>query len=602
MKLAATVAVALHDDDELPRRLDYSVIGRLLAYTHRYAPLRNKLLVLVLARAIQTPLLTWLTAKVISGSIAHGDYSKVCLGVAGFLVLELFTEAVFVFRMHLALRLGEAVVHDLRNELHRHMMEMPLSFFQQTKVGRLISRMTSDVDNLRIGVQDVAFVSMIQFGTMVISALLMAYYDWMLFAVVLAMVPVLWWLIEYFRGKMILAYKRVQASFSRVTATLAESVRGIRVIQGFVRQDVNGGLFGGLIHDHSRNNMEAVKLSAVFQPLLEFNGQLFLAVLLVVGGYRALHGTISLETLIQFLFLSNLFFGPVPVLGRQYNNALTAMAGAERVFELLDMQPEWSDDPAAKDLPEIKGRVQFRHLNFEYVPGEPVLHDINFTAEPGQVTALVGHTGSGKSSIIKLVAKLYLPTSGEVLIDGHRVETISGLSLHRQIGTVPQDNFLFSGTVRENILLGRTAATDAEVAQALDALDVRDLIEELPQGLDTQVGEKGVNLSLGQRQIVCFARAMLANPKILILDEATSSVDPVTEERLQSALMKLLEGRTSFVIAHRLSTIRHAHAILVMERGRIAERGTHEELCLHGGVYADLYRQFIGGSVPGAAA
>jgi ATP-binding cassette subfamily B protein len=314
---------------------------------------------------------------------------------------------------------------------------------------------------------------------------------------------------------------------------------------------------------------------------------------LVLGGYQVLGGGVQLESLIQFLFLSTSFFNGIPIVGDQYNQALTAMAGAERVFRLLDTRPDWEDAPGARDFERIEGRVELSRVGFEYEPGRPVLSDIDFVAAPGQAVALVGHTGSGKSTIANLIAKLYLPTSGAVRIDGQDLMEMTSSSLHRQIACVTQQNFLFSGSVLENIRLGRPEASREDVLAALERLGVTDLVMSLPAGLDSTVGERGVGLSLGQRQIVCFARAMLADPRVVILDEATSSVDSVTEARVQEALFRLLAGRTSFVVAHRLSTIVHADQVLVLDQGRIIERGTHAELLRHGGVYSKLYREFV---------
>jgi ATP-binding cassette, subfamily B, bacterial len=574
------------------RPLDFGIVRRLYGYTRPHAALRNTLLVLVVVRAFQLPAVTWATARVISGPIAHQDLRGLAWGVSGLLALVAVTELGFVYRSRLALLLGEAVVHDLRNEIYEHLLRMPMAFFRRTQIGRLLGRVTSDADAVRIGVQDVAFVSIVQLGNLVVSAALMLYYDWQLFLVVLVMAPILWTLVRYFRIGLSRAYRAQHESFSRVTAQLAESVTGIREIQGFVRQSLNGELFAQLIHDHSRYNYGAAKQQAVFQPLLELNGQAFLSILLVVGGYQALGGDVPLDALIAFLFLSNAFFAAIPMIGNQYNQALTAMAGAERVFALLDQQPDWEDAPNAGPLGPLSGRVELQNVSFEYQPGRPVLTDVSLTALPGQTVALVGHTGGGKSTIMALVAKLYQPTRGAILVDGRDLTTVTSASLHRQIASVTQENFLFTGTVAENIRLGRPDATDAEVRDAVRALDVLDVIESLPEGFLTRVGERGSGLSLGQRQIVCFARAMLANPRILLLDEATSSVDAVTEARVQQALSRLLAERTSFVVAHRLSTIRHADQVLVLHHGRIAERGTHRELLARGGHYADLYREF----------
>ncbi len=592
MSLARSGPKSTPPDDE-QRPLDFAVIRRVFSYTKPYRRLRNAQIFMVVTRAILTPLVTWSIAAVISGPIARQDMHAVGLGVAGFLALAAITEVGFVFRSRFALQLGEAVVHDLRNQIYAHLLSLPMSFFKRTQVGRLIGRVTSDVDAVRVGVQDVAFVSIVQAGNLLVSAAFMLYYDWKLFVVVAAMAPILWAVIRHFRAKLSRAYRAQSESFSRVTATLAESVNGIREIQGFARQDVNGGLFGQLIYDHSKYNMGAAKSSAVFLPLLEFNGQLFLAILLVVGGYQALGHEVELKALIQFLFLSTAFFAAIPSIGNQYNQALTAMAGAERVFRLLDVKPDWQDPPDAKDLPPIAGKVEFRDVSFGYVPNQVVLSELSFVAEPGMTVALVGFTGSGKSSVVNLAAKLYLPTKGAVLVDGHDIRGVTSASLHRQIGSVTQDNFLFSDTVLENIRLARPAASDEEVRLAAEALGISDLIDDLPGGFETRVGENGSGLSLGQRQVICFARAMLADPRILILDEATSSVDAVTEARLQGALTKLLRGRTSFVVAHRLSTIRHADLVLVLDRGQVVERGTHVALLAQDGRYAQMYRQFV---------
>ena len=585
------------EDEEADQRpLDLGIIRRIMAYTRPYARQRNWLIAAVLLRGAQIPLGTWLIGHVIQGPIARGDERGTLAGAITFGLVAVWTAATFYFRALYPLVLGEAVIHDLRAEVFAHLQKMTMSFYHQTKLGSIISRMTSDVEAVRIGVQDVLFVSLVLAGQMVVSAVMMAVCDWVLFCAVVAIAPLLWLINRHFRGQLSTAYREQQESFSRITATLAESVNGIRVTQGFVRQKVNADLFRDLVADHFRYNFSAARLTAVFLPLLELNSQCFIAVLLLLGGWRALdpHVAMPVGNLIQFFFLAALFFQPVTLLGQQYNSALTAMAGAERVFKLLDRRPDWEDAPGVQVVGPIRGQVEFRGVGFEYVPGKPVLHGIDFTAAPGQTIALVGHTGSGKSSIINLVSKFYLPTAGEILIDGQEIRALTTESLHAQMAIVSQQNFLFSGTVAENIRFGRPLATDEELREVCRRLDCLDLLEGgLPQGLNTSVGEHGGAISAGQRQIVCFARALLADPRILILDEATSAIDALTEERLQKALALLLTGRTSFVVAHRLSTIRHADQALVLVDGRIVERGSHESLLTQNGVYAGLYREFV---------
>jgi ATP-binding cassette subfamily B protein len=573
--------------------LTWSAIRRVIALTEPYARIRNRLFVLVIVRALQLPALGWAVAALISGPIAHADEQGLTRGLLGFLGLLLVTEWVYLWRMRLALGLGESVVHDLRYRIYEHVLRMPMSYFDKMPLGRLISRATSDVDVLRVGVQDVFFVSVVQGGSMIVAAAIMLAYDWVLFSVVAALVPILWWLLQYFRERIHQAYREVQETYSRVTASLAESVGGIAVIQGFSREAESERRFNELIDTHSRNHLHGTRQSARFLPLLEINTQLFLAIVIVIGGYRAMNGQVELEVLLQFLFLSELFFGPIAVLGRLYHQGLTAMAGAERVFGLLDTEPQWEDAPDCRDVETIEGRVAFEAVDFEYEAGHEVLHRVSFEASPGQTIALVGATGGGKSTITRLLSKLYLPSAGRITIDGIDLQRVSSSSLHGCLGTVPQDNLLFQGSVLDNIRFARPAATEQQVMDACRRLGMDEVVISLQDGLGTDVGDRGGNLSAGQRQLVCFARALLADPRLLILDEATSAVDSVTEAQLQSALRKLTAGRTTFIVAHRLSTVRHADRILVVEHGRIVERGTHDELVRLRGIYAGLVEQAL---------
>ena len=586
----------LRPDEEEPDRLPlrWSTITRLLAFTSPHRLQRNTLLVLCVFRAMALPGLAWLVGSIIKGPVQAGDGAATFRALALFTVFFVVADVALYWRIRLAHQIGENVLRDLRDRLMAHLLTQPLSFFHARRHGSLISRMVSDIEAMRNGVQNNFFISFVSFGQMTCAAALMLWANPRLFLVLLAIVPCLLLVHAFFRGKILHASRVQQETFSRVTSALAETVQGIRVTQGFAREDTNAGIFTRLVRSLAGNVVKTASLTSLYLPLLELNAHGFMAALIGVGGWAALSGTgTGLGDLVTFFFLADLFFSPITIIGTQLSEATLAMAGAERYFRVLDTAPAWTDKPGATECPRLSGHVEFRDVGFAYVPDRPVLHEICFTAQPGQVIALVGHTGSGKSTIIGLLAKFQLPLAGQVLVDGHDLADLRQDTLRRQMGFVFQQNFLFAGTIADNVKAARPEATDEEIRQAFRDLDCLDLIEALPEGIHTPCSEKGRGLSMGQQQLVAFARALLADPRILVLDEATSAVDTLTEARLQVALTRLMKGRTSFVVAHRLSTIRRADCVLVLDAGRIVERGTHDELLVKQGAYAALHRDFL---------
>ncbi len=509
--------------------------------------------------------------------------------------IVLFTAVIFQrFAILICTRAGESVQFATRRALFQHLQRMSMSYYDKTKLGRIISRCTSDIGSMREvnvwGITKIIVMSM----NLIFAATMLLYTNWRLFLAVAWLGPVLLVLNRKYLQMSGTMWQQVREGFTRVSTNLAENITGMRVVTAFDRQEPNLDVFNRLQVDNTANNMSAARINGIYQPSLELVRFVGRVIVLSYGAYLFAVGQIrgGVGEVVQAFMYWDWFMNPIVEFGNFYNQMMQAMAGAERVFNLLDTQPDVQDSPTAQPLPPIKGHIRFEDVTFGYNPDRPVLHGINFEVQPGQTVALVGATGSGKSSIVSLISRFYQPQKGRVLIDGYDVRKVTGESLHKQTGLVLQVNYLFTGTVMENIRYAKPEATEEDVIRAAKELGSHDSIALLQNGYDTEVGERGANMSLGQRQLICFTRAYLADPRIFMLDEATSAVDTATEMLVQTSLEKLLKGRTTVIVAHRLSTIMSADLIMVIEAGKIVERGNHTELVAAGGKYANLYHQF----------
>jgi ATP-binding cassette, subfamily B, multidrug efflux pump len=577
------------ENDSIGGVYDSGLVGRLFGYLKPYRVRTVVAIAMMAISSILSVAAPWLIGQAIDHGIRAGSMEQLRLWSILFLVAAVFEWFTNRGRISLMAYVGTKIVSDLRTELFQHLHRLSLNFHNNYSVGRLMSRLIGDVgvlqDFVTWSITGLARSGFILLGTIIAMLAL----NWRLALVTFAVVPVMLLLTNYWRKHVRNAYRSTRTRLSLINGYLNESISGIRVTQSFTREVENQKHFNDLNRSYFDANLRATTLTAVFFPGVDFIGALGTALVVGVGGWLVVGDLLTAGTLVAFVLYVERFFEPIRELAQRYNTFQSTMAGCERIFGLLDTKAEIDDLPNAKVLPPIKGQVDFKDVWFYYKPEEPVLRGINLHASPGERVALVGETGAGKSTVIRLVSRFFDVTDGSVQIDGYDIREVTQESLRAQLGIVLQDPFLFSGTIADNIRYGRLNASDEEVRNAAEAVGADSFISKLPEGYATSVGENGVNLSGGQRQLISFARALLAEPRILILDEATSSVDTATEQLIEYGLLRLMQGRTSFVIAHRLSTIVNSDKIVVMEHGEIAEMGTHNELLAKRGRYYNLY-------------
>jgi len=591
----------LLDEQFAQKRMSAGTFLRLMSYVRPYRRLfALNLLLTILAtisqllgpKFIQIGIDRYLTNFTTAEVAMHGIFIISALYLGNLLFNWILSAA----QVKSAIAIGQGAMNDLRQAVFEHIQRLSLNYFDKTHQGRIISRADSDIESLDRIMTWGANQMLASVLTLAGVVTLMVQYDWRLCLATSLVLPPLWISTRMFHVHGMRAYRRLREQTSRITAALAENIAGVRVVQAFSRETENLANFQKLQDVYFDRFLVAARIFHTYMPFLGLMSGVGTVIILGYGGSLVVQNQITVGELAAFILYLGMFFGPIQTMGDLYNSVLSTAASAERIFQLLDTEPQVTDRPGAQSLPPIRGHIQFEDVYFRYdtTPEDTwVLKNVSFEAKPGETVALVGATGSGKTSIISLITRFYEPQRGQILMDGIDLLSATVQSLHEQIGIVTQENFLFTGTIMDNLKFGRPDASDDEVMEAATKLGTHEVILRLSDGYQSKVGERGGNLSAGERQLITFTRAMVAQPHILILDEATSAVDPQTEAVIQHALEALFARRTCFVVAHRLSTVRNAHRILVLSGGEIIEQGTHAELLARAGHYARLHEQFV---------
>lgn len=582
--------LAVDEEEELQRRVsDKVLVTWLLKLLLRYRSMFIIALTLMVAAAGLGLVSPYLLKLAIDDYIIRSDLAGLNTLVALYVLVMVLTWVVASLRLYATSWIGQRIIVDLRMRLFSHLQNLSLSFFDRREAGRIMSRVTNDVDTLNqmvsMGLINVLSDVLIVGGILAI----MFWMDLRLSLLMMTIIPLLVLLTIRFAKRARVLFRKTRRTISSVTSALQEGISGIKVTQSLTREEGNVRRFDQVNVENLQANVESARLSAIVGPLVELVAALGTCMILWYGGFTVMEGSLSFGVLVAFMAYQTRFFSPILDLTMFYNNIQSTLAASERIYELLSNKPEVLEKDHPIELPKAMGEVRFENVSFGYDPRQLVLKDVNLDVKPGEAVALVGPTGAGKTTLVNLVCRFYDPQTGRITVDGYDVKDVSFESLRGQMGIVLQDSVLFSGTVKENIRYGRVTAPDEEVIDAAKAVGAHEFIAELPEGYETDVRERGGRLSMGQRQLICFARALLADPRVLILDEATSSIDAYTEQLIQRALRKLLEGRTAFIIAHRLSTVRNADRIVVLNDGKIVEMGRHEELLEKDGLYHRLY-------------
>lgn len=563
---------------------------RLLSYVRPYLPRLVIAIICIIVAASANLYIPWIIKNVIDDVLTTKNMAMLNMISVG-IVLVFFVRGIFFYgQTYLMSFIGQKVIIDIREAVYRHLQKLSLSYFDKRQTGTIMSYVTNDVAALQNALIE-SVVELVTEGMVLVGSLgAMFYIHWKLSLLTLTTLPLVALTINIFGKKLRKAGKVMQERTADITSVLQETISSVRVIKSFAREDYEIERFNRENYFNFRAHMKTAQLMATLTPTIEFLAALGVTVIIWYGGREVIAGNLTSGSLIAFLIYVVNISNPIKRLSKVYGNIQRALAAAERVFSVLDTQPEIADLPDAKELPPVNGRVAFENVTFEYKAGETALQEVSMAAEPGQMVAIVGPSGAGKTTFASLLPRFYDPGSGRITLDGIDIKTVTLRSLREQIGMVPQETVLFNGTIYDNILYGDLTATEEQVMAAAKAANAHNFIVAMPEGYKTHIGERGCKLSGGQRQRISIARAILKNPRVLILDEATSALDTESEKLVQDALDKLMVGRTSFVIAHRLSTIQRADRIVVMDKGRIVETGIHEELIHAGGLYEKLYQ------------